>query len=80
MFPIDMQHIGKIDAVGTVQVSGYSAREVDCDLAHLNYVGPPTALVAARQRRRAARKLPEHTLWRRYRSISRLLLNMGHTR
>jgi hypothetical protein len=25
MFPIEMKHIGKIDAVGTVQVFGYSA-------------------------------------------------------
>ena len=46
MFPIDMQHIGKIDAVGTVQVFGYSARKVDRDLhdlIYLNYAGPPTA-------------------------------------
>ncbi len=46
MFPIEMQHIGKIDAVGTVQVFGYSARKVDRDLhdlAYLNYAGAPTA-------------------------------------
>lgn len=46
MFPIEMQHIGKIDSVGAVQVFGYSARKVDRDLhdlAYLNYAGPPTA-------------------------------------
>ena len=46
MFPIEMKHIGKIDAVGTVQVFGYSARKVDRDLhdlTYLNYAGPPTA-------------------------------------
>lgn len=46
MFPIEMQHIGKIDSVGTVQVFGYSARKVDRDfhdLTYVNYAGPPTA-------------------------------------
>ncbi len=46
MFPIEMKHIGKIDAVGTAQVFGYSARRIDrnlCDLAYLNFAGPPTA-------------------------------------
>ena len=40
-----MNHIGKIDTVGTVQVFGDSARKVDRnlhDLAYLNYAGPPT--------------------------------------
>ncbi len=46
MFPIEMQHIGKIEAVGTVQVFGYSARRVDehvADCIYLNFAGPPTA-------------------------------------
>ena len=46
MFPTEMQHIGKIDAVGTVQVFGYSAKRADHDLhdlIYLNYAGPPTA-------------------------------------
>ncbi|MBN1311376.1 MAG: hypothetical protein JXB30_08140 [Anaerolineae bacterium] len=46
MFPIETKHIGKIEAVGTVQVFGYSARRIDrnlCDLAYLNFAGPPTA-------------------------------------
>ena len=46
MFPIEMQHIGKIDAVGTVQVFGYSAKQIDAhtaDMVYLNYAGPPTA-------------------------------------
>jgi|GEM_PF-2830467 len=46
MFPIEMNHIGKIDAVGTVQVFGYCARRIDehvADMIYLNYAGPPTA-------------------------------------
>lgn len=46
MFPIELAHIGKIDAVGTVQVFGCAVRRVDRDLhdlAYLNYAGPPTA-------------------------------------
>ncbi len=73
MFPIDMQHIGRFEAVRAVQVFGYSARKVDRDLDH---VGPPTTPIAVRQRRRSARKLPEHMVSKH----TRLLLDMGNTR
>ena len=46
MFPIEMTHIGKIEAVGTVQVFGYSSRRIDehvSDMIYLNYAGPATA-------------------------------------
>lgn len=46
MFPIEMKHVGKIDAVGAVQVFGYSAKRVDehvADCIYLNYAGPATA-------------------------------------
>jgi len=39
MFPITMEHIGKIDAVGTVQVFGWSAKRIDestLDTIYLN--------------------------------------------
>jgi hypothetical protein len=29
MFSLEMKHIGKIEAVGTVQVFGYSAKRID---------------------------------------------------
>ncbi len=46
MFPLEMKHIGKIEAVGTVQVFGYSAKRIDeyaQDMIYLNYAGPATA-------------------------------------
>ncbi|NDJ54709.1 MAG: hypothetical protein GYB68_16700, partial [Chloroflexi bacterium] len=46
MQSIDMTHIGKIDAVGTVQVFGLSQRRIDrcnADTIYLSYAGPPTA-------------------------------------
>ncbi len=39
MSPIEMKHIGKIEAVGTVQVFGYSAKRIDehvSDMIYLN--------------------------------------------
>jgi hypothetical protein len=46
MQSIAMTHIGKIDAVGTVQVFGLSQRRINrrkADTIYLSYAGPPTA-------------------------------------
>lgn len=46
MNTLTLQHIGKIDAVGSVQVFGYSALRIDAhfeQLVYLNYAGPATA-------------------------------------
>jgi hypothetical protein len=49
MFPIEMQHIGKIQVVGTVQVFGYSSRRIDehvSDMTYLNYASPAAAVAS----------------------------------